>query len=253
MLSVVIQQITVLIDTVSFQIHAVSVSVYQISLLIHATSGYIHQISLEFFPEFCLRHTSVFGFIRGNIQVRKNFRKNTLCDILRIFTVCLIFCIRFIYNHIKKHLWIVHRSKGNKGNQIFTVSSRKFFRGTCLTTGAVALYLGCPAGTFLHTGFHVGTDICGNLRRYSLFHQNRIDLFDRGTIAVTNFCYKMRLIIGTAVDNRTHRIDLLEHRTGKSLSECRTGKLSLSHCFFCMNYTGSFIRKINSRTGSEVK
>ena len=55
------------------------------------------------------------------------------------------------------------------------------------------------------------------------------------------------------VANALKIVENLEHRAGKSLSKCRAGKLGLSHCLFCMNYTVSFIRKIDSRTGSEVK
>ena len=63
----------------------------------------------------------------------------------------------------------------------------------------------------------------------------------------------MRLIIGASIDNRTHCIDLLEHRAGKSLSKCRTGKFCFTHGICRMNNTWSLIWKIDSRAASKVE
>ncbi len=60
--------------------------------------------------------------------------------------------------------------------------------------------------------------------------------------------YQVRLIIISAIDNRTHCIDLLKHRTGKSLTECRAGKLRFSHGLCRMdNARPSFGRSIPVR------
>ena len=63
----------------------------------------------------------------------------------------------------------------------------------------------------------------------------------------------MRLIIGASIDNRAHGVDLLDHGTGKSLSERGTCKLCLAHRICSMNHTRTFIWKVDSGTASEVK
>ena len=63
----------------------------------------------------------------------------------------------------------------------------------------------------------------------------------------------MRLIIITAVDHRTHGVDLLEHGAGKSLAERRTCKLCRSHSIRGMDDTASLVGKIDTRSRSEIK
>ena len=63
----------------------------------------------------------------------------------------------------------------------------------------------------------------------------------------------MWLIIITTVDNGTHGVDLLDHSTGKSLSECRTCKFCLTHSLCGMDYTGAFIRKVNTCPAAKIK
>ena len=109
------------------------------------------------------------------------------------------------------------------------------------------------AGSLNDTVFHIRTDSCGNFRGNSLFQKNRFHCFYSASIAVLYFFYKMRLIIVTSVDNRTHGIDLLKHGTGISLSECRAGKLCLSHGIHSMDDSRPLIRKIDSGSASKIK
>ena len=63
----------------------------------------------------------------------------------------------------------------------------------------------------------------------------------------------MRLIIITAVHNRAKRCNLLDHRTGKALSECTGRQLYLIHSFLVIHNTGNLLRKINAGLTSEIK
>ena len=100
---------------------------------------------------------------------------------------------------------------------------------------------------------HITADICGNIRGNGLFHQNRIHGFYHTSIAVLDLSHKMRLIIISTIHNGAHSIDLLKHGTGKSLSECRAGKLSLAHGICSMDNTRSFVWQVNACPGSKIK
>ena len=63
----------------------------------------------------------------------------------------------------------------------------------------------------------------------------------------------MRLIIIAAVHNRAKRCDLLDHRTGKALSECTGRQFYLIHAFLVIHNTGNLLRKINAGLTSEIK
>ena len=99
------------------------------------------------------------------------------------------------------------------------------------------------AGTLLYTQCHIASDITGNPGGNSLFQKYGGNCFYSSAITVKNLCHKMRLIIISAIDNGTHRIDFLDHGTGKTLSKSRTCKFCFPHTVFSMDNTCAFIRQ----------
>ena len=109
------------------------------------------------------------------------------------------------------------------------------------------------AGTLLYTQCHIASDITGNPGGNRLLQKYRRDCFYSSAITVKNLCHKMRLIIISAIDNGTHRIDFLDHGTGKTLSKSRTCKFCFPHTVLSMDNTCAFIRQVNPCPCSEIK
>ena len=108
-------------------------------------------------------------------------------------------------------------------------------------------------GTLLYTQCHIASDITGNPGGNRLLQKYRRDCFYSSAITVKNLCHKMRLIIISAIDNGTHRIDFLDHGTGKTLSKSRTCKFCFPHTVLSMDNTCAFIRQVNPCPCSEIK
>ena len=63
----------------------------------------------------------------------------------------------------------------------------------------------------------------------------------------------MRLIIIASVNDRAESCNLLDHRTGKALSECTGRKLYFIHPLLCIDRTACLVRQINSGQMPEVE
>ena len=105
----------------------------------------------------------------------------------------------------------------------------------------------------IYTGSHIRPDICGYLFGNSLFHQSWRNRLHNSAAAVFDPGYQMWLVIISAIDNRTHSVDLLDHRQCISLSKCGTCKFCLSHGLAGVDYTAALIRKVNTGSCSEIE
>ena len=78
--------------------------------------------------------------IRKYVQIRQKFGIDLFYDFLCQYTIRLIFYIRLIHNRVNNRFRIFYRRKSYKRNKIFSVATRIFLCGSCLSAHAVTVW-----------------------------------------------------------------------------------------------------------------